>query len=546
MNPSPSIPASHPGGRNPLQAEWPLPLVIALGVAWACLFYFRDPVPPFEDAAMLLRYAEHLAAGHGIVWNVGEAPVDGATDFGFMVLCAGLVRLGLSGMWAALLLTVVSHALTVVLVYRIHRRQADGKRWAAALSALVVATGPAFNYIEAGFGTTVFALAGLCAWDVFQRMVVQGYRRGMGWRFAIAGLLTGLIRPEGVILVLGMLAALMWVLPASDRKAVLRAFALAFVLPGAVYFAWHWAYFGHPLPNPFYVKGGGHLHWASLRAACTGIVIMAGPLLGVFAQGLVRSRDPRRTWALLLPVGLFLCAWILMSNAMNFSFRFQYVLMPICWVAWWPVAKAARAWEWRPRDVRDGAPALLSPQLWAGIAIVLGLGMVAFQAGYHALPSRIHRDGRAELGEALRRVAGPGHTMAVTEAGNLPYYSGWRAIDLWGLNDVEIAHAGVVTTARLAREAPALVMVHDYWSPGVAKQRPEPRWAQMTDSIEAFVREGYTLVGCWGRERGSAHFYYLRDDHPSFGMLERIIADFPAYYWYEDGELAENFLRKEE
>ena len=30
---------------------------------------------------MLLRYAEHLAAGHGIVWNLGDPPVDGATDF---------------------------------------------------------------------------------------------------------------------------------------------------------------------------------------------------------------------------------------------------------------------------------------------------------------------------------------------------------------------------------------------------------------------------------------------------------------------------------
>src|SRR6476619_3450013 len=48
-------------------------------------------IPPFEDAAMLMRYAEHLAQGHGIVWNIGEPPVDGGTDFLFMA-CVAVVR----------------------------------------------------------------------------------------------------------------------------------------------------------------------------------------------------------------------------------------------------------------------------------------------------------------------------------------------------------------------------------------------------------------------------------------------------------------------
>ena len=42
-------------------------------------------IAPFEDAAMLMRYAEHFAHNYGIVWNIGEKPVDGATDFLFMV-----------------------------------------------------------------------------------------------------------------------------------------------------------------------------------------------------------------------------------------------------------------------------------------------------------------------------------------------------------------------------------------------------------------------------------------------------------------------------
>ena len=39
---------------------------------------------------MLFRYVDNVAAGHGVVWNLGEAPVDGATDLGFMFLLAAV------------------------------------------------------------------------------------------------------------------------------------------------------------------------------------------------------------------------------------------------------------------------------------------------------------------------------------------------------------------------------------------------------------------------------------------------------------------------
>jgi hypothetical protein len=42
------------------------------------------------------------------------------------------------------------------------------------------------------------------------------------------------------------------------RRAIplIVSFASVFVVLGGPYFAWRWHYFGAPLPNPFYVKGG--------------------------------------------------------------------------------------------------------------------------------------------------------------------------------------------------------------------------------------------------------------------------------------------------
>lgn len=503
-------------------------VLLAIGM-WGWQFYFRESVPPFEDAAMLLRYAQHLADGHGIVWNVGDAPVDGATDFLFMVMVAGLVKLGMGLNFAARVLTISAHVLTVIGVYGIHRRQANATAWSAGLSALIVGTGPGWNYCEALFGTPVFAMAGLFAFGHFIELMMDRGKRRNAIGFAAWGIVTGLIRPEGVILVVGMLLSLIWYLRDHLRRQVLQWFLIIFVVPGAVYFGWHWWYFGHPLPNPFYVKGGGTLYLASLKASFIGVVKMGLILLPILAWAAWKKDARRKTMLLIGPVFLFAVSWILMSNAMNFSSRFQYILMPILWVAWLPIVGMMR-------------PGIKVQGKWLAIVLPLAAVMLAFHYFSYASHNRIHRDGRADLGIALRPWAAKGYTMAVTEAGNLPLHSGWRAIDTWGLNDSHIAHQGHVDAAYLDREAPVLVMVHDYYGIGMKKLRIEPEWAVMTDSLDQYLKSrDYELVARWGRVPESTHFYYLKRAQPDYEAMKGLIGGF-LYFWYEDGYPAESFM----
>ena len=95
-------------------------VLVLLALRVALVFDFG--AQPEEDAAILMRYSRHLAAGHGIVWNVGEPPVDGATDFLFMVLLAGLHAAGLSLEAGARALDLLAHGLTVIAVYAGARR----------------------------------------------------------------------------------------------------------------------------------------------------------------------------------------------------------------------------------------------------------------------------------------------------------------------------------------------------------------------------------------------------------------------------------------
>jgi len=48
-----------------------------------------------EDAFISFRFAKNLAIGNGLVWNAGEPPVEGYTNFLWVVISAAVLRAGL-------------------------------------------------------------------------------------------------------------------------------------------------------------------------------------------------------------------------------------------------------------------------------------------------------------------------------------------------------------------------------------------------------------------------------------------------------------------
>ncbi|MBX3203897.1 MAG: acyltransferase [Labilithrix sp.] len=50
----------------------------------------------FEDAMISMRYARHLADGHGLVWNIGEAPIEGFTNLLWVLWMSVAHALGLA------------------------------------------------------------------------------------------------------------------------------------------------------------------------------------------------------------------------------------------------------------------------------------------------------------------------------------------------------------------------------------------------------------------------------------------------------------------
>lgn len=502
-----------------------------LSIAYFFVIYYPDG-PPFEDAAMLMRYAGHLANGHGIVWNPGEAPVDGATDFFFMVSVGGLHALGLELGTAVRLLTIGAHLLTIAFVYLGVRRIFDLSFLWALLPAAFIAFGPAWVYIEAYFGTTYFALFGTLTYYRMLRAFHGDTSARNGFWWALFGLLLGLTRPEGVFLV-----AMTWAVGIAwhgfqKMRPTTLWFLAWFGTIGLGYFVWHWSYFGHPLPNPFYVKGGGIVYPSSLKAALFNTFKMALPVMLVIVAGFFQDRKKVIKGAFILfPAFAFVAIWIFLSNAMNYGMRFQYVVVPILLMTWpGVVGEAVKNW----------------PLNWTRhIALAtLGIMLLSFQHWNYGRGVRMPADGRVALGKALAPYADQGYRMAVTEAGNLPYFSGWTSLDTWGLNHAQVAHEGISSDILEAYQ-PALILVHDYGSPGTERLVLDSAWTRMVDTVTAYaLSHQYELVACYGSYPASTHYYYLDPQCPDFGQFKAQIRDMD-YRWYENGEAAQNFLERE-
>lgn len=525
-------------------------LVAAVGLYAATSVDFN--VPPYEDAAMLMRYADHLAHGYGIVWNIGQHPVDGATDFLFMTAVAGLIRLGLAIGRSVRILGLGAHVLSVLLVYWVNRRIWGAGVVLAIISAMYLAVGTGLSYVAAFFGTTFFALSAAITWTL-GLLLIRNSRMPtwMGALFSLSALLTGLIRPEGVILGLLMLVAVTALRGWRASLTTIGVFVAVFILLGGAYFLWHWQYFGYPLPNPLYKKGGGSLYLDSFWESLGNLLRFGGPFLLAFLIGLRAPLTRRLGLALFLPLLAFATAFIFISNETNFGGRFQYALWPLILLSYYPLVSGLGN-ELRLSSV---VPLARSSQvIWIIAGCVMTYGLLQYSASQscnltvaqQSCGTAYEADGRYDMGKLLSEYQGRGYVLATSEAGLLPLYSGWSTIDAWGLNDEWIAHHGGVTTAYLDQYKPDLIVFHAYFSPVVPPKLSDKNlaqdWFRMTITLKDYAEShGYVLAAAFGDSPYETHYYYVRGDFPDSQKLAHEISTFRSYYWFATGRRAINY-----
>ncbi len=554
--------------------------VILLGGLALLIAQAGHPLAPSEDAYITFRYARNLAEGHGIVWNVGEDPVEGGTEFLWTVLLAAGSRLTGSAVEQVARGLNLLIGLMAVLILALAAFFFSQRRFLPALFAtLAFAVGPLSYHVRAGFATPLFTLL-MLAMTIMLFLLVQEDERS-AWRIwsmrllPLAGLLLGLTRPEGVLFAGLTLFVAMLLLDGPGRQSLARSTVFLLVIPGAIYFFWRWQYFGYFLPNTFYVKNAGE--WLHMRyfPEIYALFRFMAPLWMLIGLGLhlLPTRKAVQWLLILTPTILFPWSYLLIDQLQNLGKRFQYPVYPmVLLVAAMALALLAPRTSLPERNRRHlfvyaiglsgmgmvlFAPfvtlermtlivllaALLAavklaesnwPQLrrhqlaLAALTITLALVVFNTQAAYRLANSFYPTvfDDRKAIGEALAPFADKGYTVVATEAGWIPYFSRWRAIDPFGLNDEYVAHHGL-DFAYLDQQEPAIIMYHQVKNPH------PPRWADMVQMLRDYAEaRGYVLAAVVERKGPEdLHVYWVDPNNPDAQALIRAITDHDEFVY---------------
>ncbi|HVH41001.1 MAG TPA: hypothetical protein VM925_01620, partial [Labilithrix sp.] len=208
----------------------------------------------FEDAMISMRYARHLADGHGLVWNIGEPPIEGFTNLLWVLWMSVAHTLGLSESKISLfiMLSGVAILLATGLVASKVARKVSTSPWVPV--AVLAAT--LFDYplvfwtlrgMEVGALTlTVYTLLWLALENEEEFSV--GRTVAMGALTSMALLIrSDSVVPVGLITLYGFLTcSRRWLF-----AAVIGAFAGGAVGGQTVF---RKAYFHESLPNTYFLK----------------------------------------------------------------------------------------------------------------------------------------------------------------------------------------------------------------------------------------------------------------------------------------------------
>jgi len=438
-----------------------------------------------DDFFITYRYADNLAAGHGLTFNPGER-VFGTTAPGLALLLGALrwltgvpvPTLGTSVTFAAVLATSA-----IVLVQA--RRRGRGPE-ALAGGGLLAAS--AFAWVHNG--AEVFVVLALLA--VAATLAARRGRLGD----AAAGLVAGAAawcRPDAV-LGIGLLGLVEWV----RRRRLPGTYGVAAAAVLAAGLAAAWAWFGSFLPATLEAKRlqaawrpeiwpSGADFWPAasrlLAEHAVGSALLPLALLGLAGLPIAA----RRGGPALRLVVLYAAAQAVSYPLLGVAFYAWYLLPTLAafgYGAAFAAGAAGRA-AWRFFGARSWAAApavLVAALLLAPVAEGVGRSARRMLADPPA-PSRLEDYRRA--GAWLRRHLAPGQVVATVEVGTLGFYSQLPIHDVMGLvSPVSLPHIARGDQAgALAAGRPDVFVVYAPHSPFlgavIGTERFAARWCEI-------------------------------------------------------------------
>ncbi len=473
----------------------------ALLTVLALLFLFLSIVSYvgiFEDSFIAFRYAENLAHGHGLVYNAGER-VWGYSDFLWVVMLACGASLKLAIPTLSRFLGVIFGIAVIARAFRWSCTHNSQSTLVSLTAPLLLATSTHFLIAaQNGMETVFFAYLAMSGILLFIREFESGSRFP---GYAIVFLLATITRPEAPLLMVTACAIELLALAFRRSKAAVRRLISGLFLYGAgfgVYTACMWLYYGYPLSNSVYLKGGiravpplslglgyvanffSEVRWPLLFWPCLFLLLdrkrarQNGILLAFTAAWIafvIRVGGDYQIYFSRFMVPILPAMFLLAANGLDALLESMTVALPR-WARRWVAVAAVAALVFvnlvlvrcpmaqffsptavlipvpgynaplvnlvgSPPPEVDRTPQLVENLLALRRSPKLAAPILRFWLSAESLD--IHPMGMA--GQELDRMIPRNRTVAVCQAGEIPFYlKGRRIVDLGGLMNNQVTH----------------------------------------------------------------------------------------------------------
>jgi hypothetical protein len=406
-----------------------------------------------EDAFITFRYSKQLVEYGTLEWNPGSGnPVEGYTNFSWVILMAAAIKAGIAPVTASKILSIICFIAVIILSGRI--KIIGARKIRLAIMAPLFFIPATYIHLNSGMETVLYTFLLYLVYSTFLR-IISGNDKLLLY-LPIWGLFLSLTRPEGVLVVLfTFIYLLISNKGANLRSRIWKTYSLLYILPGLVYFIWRWVYFGQFLPNTFYVKVG--YFGAGLGWFFNSMVIIS-PILAVLLWHFLiakNNKTNRLISASLLFLIFSLLIYTISAPMMDFAFRFLYPALPILLTV---IGLIVSATFRHPRD--EHKKSTLSLYL---LFIICFFPMIYQTDEYVPLIfyGRDLKNCPMTVGKSLNTIDIPQEykTVAVVHAGAIPYYSDWKTIDIIGLNDETISRKKENVFEYLDGQNPTLVIL---------------------------------------------------------------------------------------
>ncbi len=217
-----------------------------------------------EDAFISFRYAKNLAAGNGLVWNAGETPVEGYTNFLWILISSIILSAGLNLLIFSQVIGLFASTILLIYVYLFCKRILGFNKYTSILPSLFLAfSGPFATWATSGMETNFFTLFVFASF--YHLIFYWQYQKTGSIIFSLFLIMIAtLTRPEGFGIFLILVSFHLYHQFKETKSKGIHSsiiFILIFyIFPILIYFFWRYSYFGYILPLTFYAKTGGTVY----------------------------------------------------------------------------------------------------------------------------------------------------------------------------------------------------------------------------------------------------------------------------------------------